>query len=477
MDPAPSPWGAPAMFRACAGDDAQSSSAWMPLATGLLTAGALAYALCGLLSREHLPLAHPSLLWGIALLRAFIVLALTAAAGALDVWLVWHVLSAKPMLRPALLSRHALVGWVFLPALVLLEREQSLWLLPVGALAAMALAASLRGVFPRTQAAPNDATSHREMQALYGLPQETTRTAPNFFIAACAQTSLLLACAGALTLAGVVLMAGVAALVWSWNPPATIPWAIPRRRSLAGMLILALLVTMLAQLPWIDARLSLVSGESLRTRSKTPALANKYDTNYVGIVLWPPPPKKHAEIHAPVPHSSALRAGALAQPLVIPFDGAYWYFQAPRNGPGAQAHVAHGKPTDAGINPRSTNESALLMEAHQTLVSAIDPACCREIDVTLTNADRLSGRINLGVRLSDSTAKKQAQLLVGVKEIPSSDAGPTPTNRPPVQEVLRFPMAQSRGLRRFDRITVFFLREHWSRGAKVAILSFALIPR
>jgi hypothetical protein len=436
-DPLPTAWRAPVLFRAY-GDRANSSSAWVLLVTSVLTAGALAYALSGLLSGDRQTLAPPSLRWGMALLRAITSVSLTTAAGAADVWILWHVLSAKPRSRPASLSRHALAGWIFLPAIVLLEREQSLGLLPVVALATAALAASLRCLFPTPNTEQTEQTEQAhahapgELQTLYGLPQNSpdeARPAPSFFIAACAQTSLLMACAGALTPAGILLMAALAPLVWTLTPVQP----ITRRRALAGMLALALLVTVLAQLPqipWTDRRPHSTdfANASLHSHPKNPALAKRYDANYVGIILWPPP-KKHTELYAPLPSTSAFRAGAPAQPLVIPFDGAYWYFQAPRSEPGAQAHIAHGKPTDAGINPRSTNESALLMEAQQTLPKAIDARCCREIDVTLTNADTLSGSISLGLRLSNSIVSKPPSLLLGVREIPSSDLAPIPAGR------------------------------------------------
>jgi hypothetical protein len=473
-DCAIAPRSAPVLFRNVIGDGVNSSSAWLLVVTGLLTAGALAYALCGLLSPANPPLARPSLLWGLALLRASTSIALAVAAGAIDVWILWHMLSTKPALRPGSLSRHALVGWIFLPAIVLLERQQSHWLLPLIALATIAIAISLRRVFPpETEHLLAPAHAPGELQSLYGLPHDDLRPLHTFFIAICAQTALLLACAEDRALAGALLIASVALLIWRWNPLQS----LPPRRSLAAMTALALLITMIAQLPWIDRRLHpLHAIQPPHSSLKGTAQAHRYDPNYVSIVLWPPP-KKQTEIQPPRPRNAAFRAATLAKPLVIPFDGPYWYFESPRNEPGPQAHIAHGKPTDPGINLRSTNESALLMEAHQTLAKAIDPRCCREIDVTLSNADTLSGRINLGLRLSDSTLPKKPPLLLGVQLLPSSAVAPIQANRPPLQETLRFPITPSPNLHRFDKISIFFLREHFRRGAKVEIQTFTLIPR
>jgi hypothetical protein len=42
------------------------------------------------------------------------------------------------------------------------------------------------------------------------------------------------------------------------------------------------------------------------------------------------------------------------------------------------------------------------MEAHQNLAPSVDLSCCSEIDIAITNPDIGSGRIALGLRLTDS---------------------------------------------------------------------------
>ena len=119
------------------------------------------------------------------------------------------------------------------------------------------------------------------------------------------------------------------------------------------------------------------------------------------------------------------------------------------------------------------------MEAHQHLGKAIELRCCSEIDVAITNADTRPGRIMLGLRLTDSTAPRTPSRFLDLQVIASSDVEHIPLSRPPVGEVLRFPIARGGAMRRFDEITVIFLPEwqHSQRGAKVAIQNFTLVPR
>jgi hypothetical protein len=201
------------------------------------------------------------------------------------------------------------------------------------------------------------------------------------------------------------------------------------------------------------------------------------DSSYYGIILYPPPAKH--EIVAPAPRDPTQRASANAKPIFIAFDGPYWYFKPPFHAPGAQAHIAHGKATDPNINPRSTDYEPLRMEAHQNLGLPIALACCREIDVALTNADTRPGAITLALTLTDSTAPGKPSKYIGAQPIPSSQLDLIPINRAPVKDVLRFAIPRSIGLRQFDQITLDFqlAPRHARAGAKVSIDTFELIPK
>ena len=127
----------------------------------------------------------------------------------------------------------------------------------------------------------------------------------------------------------------------------------------------------------------------------------------------------------------------------------------------------------------STDSAPLLMEAYQNLGTSIDLKCCSEIDVAITNADVRPGTIALGIRLADSSSIGEPSQDLGERTIVSSKAAQIPLNRPPVEEVLRFPIPRPTTIHRFNEITIVFLsaRERARGGAKVSIQSFTLIPK
>jgi hypothetical protein len=212
----------------------------------------------------------------------------------------------------------------------------------------------------------------------------------------------------------------------------------------------------------------------------TPNAARTPDTNqpgadYVGIILWPPP-KKKVEIVPPPRNAVALGHGIGLKRLIIPFDGPYWYFKAPLTEPGPKAHVTFGKPTEAKV--QSTNWMPLRMEAHQNLGLPIDLDCCREIDVTMTNADNRAGRIDVALVLTDTDSKRSEML--GDEPIRSSlNRLARPANQPAVTETLRFAIPRTVKLERFDEINVVIQpsAERARLGSRIAVEEFELVPR
>jgi hypothetical protein len=118
------------------------------------------------------------------------------------------------------------------------------------------------------------------------------------------------------------------------------------------------------------------------------------------------------------------------------------------------------------------------MEAHQNLGSSINLDCCREIDVTITNADNRPGRISIGMVLTDSSSPDKPSLYLEEKPMVSSEAPHFSMNRTSTEEKLRFQIVKGK-LQAFDEITVVILpaKERSLGGVKVAIQQFTLIPR
>ena len=448
---------------------------WSLVVTGCLSAAMVAS------MSSRLPESH-TLSWTTVFFRSIKYIALAAAGGAMGTSIPWFFLKIKPSFSLASLSKIVAVGWIFLPSIILFYRRQSPWMFLALALATIAAAFSLRRLFPviaepDQRKPPEGYTS--DLSNLYGLPIAPFRPLRAFFIAISAQAALLLAIADRPFPAGILLSICLSLLVWRWSALDTsaIKQFAGSRQSML-LSAFAICFTVLALLPWVAGK-SYGSKEVPRRPALITHEARESDvpgSDYVGIILWPPPVKK-TEIVPPRPHAPSFAIGKAAKPVVIPFDGQYWYFKAPSKRPGPRAHVAHGRATY--VNVHSTDSAPLLMEAYQNLGTSIDLKCCSEIDVGITNADVRPGTIALGIRLADSSSIGEPSQDLGERTIVSSKAAQIPLNRPPVEEVLRFPIPRPTTIHRFNEITIVFLsaRERARGGAKVSIQSFTLIPK
>jgi hypothetical protein len=452
-----------------------SADIWSLVITGCLSAALVASLSC------RLPQAH-TLSWATILVRSVKYITLAAAGGAIGTSIPWLFLKVKPSFSLTSLSKIVAVGWIFFPCIILFYRRQSPLMFLALALATVAVTFSIRRLFPAGATLDEGKLPYwhnADLPSLYGLPIADFRPVRALFLAICAQAALILAIADLPFLACILLSMCLSLLVWRWSALDT---SAIKQFAGRGQSILfgafAICFTVLALIPWIAGKSygsnklprkpALIAHES--TESAVPG------SDYVGIILWPPPIKK-TEIVPPRPHSTSFAIGKASQPVVIPFDGQYWYFKAPSKRPGPRAHVAHGKAMY--VNVRSTDSAPLLMEAYQNLGTAIDLECCSEIDVAITNADVRPGTIALGIRLGDSDSIGEPSQDLGERTIVSSKAAQIPLNRPPVEEVLRFPIPRPTTIHRFDEITIVFLSsgERARAGAKVSIQSFTLIPR
>lgn len=199
------------------------------------------------------------------------------------------------------------------------------------------------------------------------------------------------------------------------------------------------------------------------------------DSAYPGVVLTLPP-QPHPRIEPPSRAEHVNFSRALAKPVVIPFDGVYWYFKAPDTRPGPDARIQRGDPIKANV--RSTDRLALAMEAHQSLAAPISTDCCHALRVDLLNGDDRLGVINIEVTLKDTSLGKHRSLFLGSLPVRSSELQHIPLNRPPVHESLRFEIPATAHGSRFDEIQVVIRpsSERELAGSKVAIQNFVLVP-
>jgi hypothetical protein len=454
-------------------DSANSASAWPLVLAGFFAATASAFLLA------QLPRSH-KFSWIELFFRAAAYVSLTAASGTAAISLTWNFLGRKPSHNPPSWIGATSAGWAFLPCIALLYAQRSAWIFLIVTFATFAAAFRLRKLFPEAEDKPDHSNPQpTQLPSLYGLPTSDFHPLRALSIAICAQGALILAIAGYLLLASILLATCLFLLVWRGSVSNSTA-GNTSKQSQTLLYALATLITALVLLPPVRAGFRGSIGRNNAQRkpppASTPADAQRPASDYVGIILWPPPAKR-AEILPPAPRDFSVHTGSISKPLVIPFDGPYWYFKIPGKGPGRSAHIAHGQPTD--VNIRSSNWEPLLMEAHQNLGTSIDLGCCGEIDVAITNVDIHPGAIALGLLLTDSSSPGKQSVYLGERTIESSQAVPIPWNRPPVKEVLHFSIPPSATVHKFDSLTVIFLPTpyHAQSGAKVSIQNFVLIPK
>jgi hypothetical protein len=461
-----------------ANGSADPAETWLLVITGISSATFMTNLIC------QSPQSHAtslSIYWIILFLQSIFFLALTAAAGAAGIFVPWFFLKTKPSFPFGSLAKKVGVAWVFLPCISLLYRRHSPWMFLVLAITAIAVAFSIRRLVPATGAPLPTKVLPRQtgvLPSLDGLPAPDSHPLRSFFLALCLQGALIAAIAEYFFPAAILLSISLFLLIWRWSAfdnAATKKFANKRFSML--LYALAFCLTMLMLIPPISGAGG-AFGAGRATRNP-PAFAHGpsaiSSNDYIGIILWPPPIKKQAL--PPVPRPNYFASGGAAKPLIIPFDGQYWYFKAPYIRPGPHAHVARGKPTDVTV--QSSNRAPLLMEAHQILDKPIDLTCCREIEIAITNADTRPGKISLGLILTDSTFFEKPSRNLGSRPIVSSESANIPLNREPIKEVLHFPIPRSSMTHGFDEITVVYLPapERARGGAKVSIQNFTLIPR
>lgn len=250
--------------------------------------------------------------------------------------------------------------------------------------------------------------------------------------------------------------------------------------------VLIALLTCIVLLPALQSSMNFSGVSSFfyhsvwaNTRSSTVKKKDKNgffaDQSYAGIILLTPP-KSHTQITPPSPRDPWLTGGRPTKPLVISFDGVYWYFRPPYSRPRRDAHVVRGDPTIAEI--RSVNRLPLFMEAHQNLGSHIDLSCCSKVRIALQNADNHPGAIGVELLLRDTSLPASMPQSLGTVTIPSSRFQTISMTRRPVEEMLSFSIPSQLSIHRFDEITVI-VHPSYERtliGAKISIENFVLVP-
>ena len=421
------------------------------------------------------------------LMRAAIYVILGAASGVAGAYFYWRT-SSNPYRRTAPISFGAFSlicagGWVWVPAAVLLSAQDSKATAVIGFLCGVVLGTGLRkGI--ATPAEENEISKEPKERELFaptldGHPWE----AHGYVIAGLIYAAGYAQHEGSHLVAGALCAMAGFLFAWKRSTPAREGTEDRNRRKaalrLAATGLAAILITAWALLLGVRHRNEAGDGAFAADGGDRSGHGSKRGTSALGtggyesVVLWPFPRKK--QLIPPIPEPANYLGLDRSHPMIIRFDGAYWYFQPPETQPGRTAHQARGTPL--GLDIQASNSFPLMMEAHQRLVGPVRLARCGEIDVEIESRDEGPGAVSLGILLGNSESPGKATLYLGQK--PLEDRSPALLRRSPAFERLRFPVPPRTAIRKFDEITVILSPdpEHALVAPKIAIQQFELTPR
>jgi hypothetical protein len=509
---------------------------------GLLNALIAGFLLC------RLPESHAPTMASLVV-RAAVYVAIGAAAGIMGAWVYWNNPASPfredPPVPFALFAMVCAAGWLWVPAMVILSEQVSGVTALVAAIGAFLLGAGLRSttlmVFEQAEpGTPGEAKSELFAESLYEPPGEVH----GYFIALClyaggwALTGRSNMTAAALLAAGAFLFAWIRAgargvanenakehasgakapdhsdpVMPGINPRLTVRMPVgmdPRltvsargfedrmeyRRAvlrLACVVIPAVLVTTWSLIDGVAHRNHVLAMQAALTAKDEGKEANTHKDargmgGYESVILWPYPEKK--QIVAPVPFEDGLLTPGTTRPLVVRFDGPYWYVQPPDERPGPEAHQAVGTPLKVGIE--SNNALPLIVKAHQSLRAMVRVVRCREIDVDIENRDRRPGAFTMELLLTSTNLGHETRFSLGEQTIDSLE--PLAAGAPVAAkaqdggmermhsaafETLRFAVPAHATMRAFNGVTVVLTPDvkHAKVGPRIAIRQFSFVPR
>jgi hypothetical protein len=464
---------------------------------GLMVGAGLINALIGGFLLCRLPESHsPSLIS--LFIRAIIYVGVGVVGGVAGTWFYWRNPSS-PFRKssPLPFTLFALVcaaGWVWVPSMAIFSEQISAATAWVAMIGAFVLAYGLRSAtyLVLAPSGPALSTFWIEDAELFAASLSRPRVEIDGYLIA---ISIYAAGAALLTrsIYSATALLAFGAFLFAWKR------TIPRSRSLVGdnrvrqaalrlacVAVPAVLVTAWALLDGVHHRNQVGQATAAFAANKASPSEDSHEKSvrhasafgiggYESLILWPYPEKK--QIVPALPIEESLLARGSTHPIVLRFNGAYWYVQPPDKRPGPMAHQAHGTPI--GVNIQSNNSSPVLMDAHQNLSTSIRITRCREIEVEIENRDNQAGSISLALLLTDRTSPQRPELYLGQQPIVSAEPGHFSLKRSPVYETVQFSVPPIARIKKFNEITVLVLPdiEHAFVAPKVAIVQFQLFPR
>ena len=459
---------------------------------GLMNSLIAGFLLCRL-PESHSP-TFPSLC-----IRALLYVLAGVLSGVGGTYLYWKnpasPFSAKEPLPFPLFALICAGGWLWVPAIVILSEQLSPASAFVAMIGAFVFTSGLRrvsplvyGPIPHLVAASEQGDANLFAESLYPAPVEIY----GYVVAISLYAGATALFVRTYFIATVFFVVAASVFAWKKTVPQDQGFESGQESkraalSLARITIPALLVTVWALLDGVAHRSLLAEAatgsiplighpaQKHLTQQSTDRTTALSVGGYESVILWPYLDKRL--VIPLIKVEDALLAPGTKQPLVIRFNGPYWYLQPPNKFPGPTAHKASGTPL--GFDIHSNNSLPLVMDAHQYLSAAIPIARCREITVEIENRDNTAGAISLGVILTDGTSAKKPTLYLGEQPIVSTQPGHFAYKPRPIFETLHFSIPAHASMRKFSEITVVVLPdvEHAFDAPRLAVEQFQLYPR
>jgi len=470
----------------------RSGLKWLPQIGGLLAAGIVSSFAC------RLPLLH-SLSPGEILGSAIACVLEVLSAAAVTVWLLCAIQPQTTALETRRLIQRTSIDALWLAPLALFIRDDSPWAMAMAAVLVASVVKSFRSLHNSSAATDGDESSSQNgvTLSLPQLPSRFWRQVSSAGAALCAQTAAFAALGGYPLTAS--LLAGASSAVWTWSfthdsLPDNRHLSSPSSRKLltVALAIIFTAASLMRYLPhtfWIRGH-GIPSPNHAHQefapadRRAEPARAKAFegsefpDKGDLGIILTPDQ-LTHTKLVAPPPvmGNGLLTSHRITTPLVIPFDGVYWFFKAPDVRPPRRSRQAQGSPEMLDIH--STDRRPLSMEAHDHLGTLIELACCGRIQLTIRNADPYSETVSLELILVNSTLPGKPSQSLGRVMVKSKRTWNIDGQQPPTHETLNFAIPANPAIHRFDEVKVVFRLDAFRAddGAKIAIDRFVLVPR
>lgn len=478
----------------------RSRAEWMPLCAALLTAFAVAWFTCPVPPRHLLE-------WDELLISAVVYVAVVLVACAAVAGIGFALVPRRTSFNSYIVTVQLLTGAAWFAPLLIFGLLRSRWLLPVAVLIAVTLTRTIRhfGTPEVETAAPTlfaYATLSGSMFQIADGPSPLRPLLFPFFMAICLQAGVMIATAGYIVAAAIVLGLSAFMLAWSFavQPIPAVVIVRSSKKPVAALVltvVLAFFLTAVGLAPFVKLQglweATSGGGPAIRAvlfaifgaKSVQPAapaqpaeVTNSSGTGtYKGVVLWPEEPKAILLAPPPLEMPAGFFVPTRDNPLRIPFRGVYWFFKFPDTRPPEHSYKVKGSPDKMGMH--SSDAYPLLMEAHQDLSLPINLDCCSRIQIVVRNADRHPGTVSLELRLRNRNLPGKPWVSLGRAMVSSKLPDDAADDAQPVEEILNFTVPETAPIRQFNEMTISFRMAPQRAGtsARIAIDRFIFLAR